>query len=49
MINSIRSLLYALARWLGDANAVNKKRVGKRVGWRISGKATSKFLNKLWK
>ena len=49
MFSAIRSLLYALGRLLGDVSAVKKGRVGKRVGWRVSGKITSKFLNKLWK
>ena len=28
---SLRSVLYALARWLGDFNAVRRGRVGRRI------------------
>jgi len=45
----MRSLLYALARLLGDVNAVQKGRVGRRVGRRIVGKGTGRLLGKLFR
>jgi len=45
----MRSLLYLIARLLGDASAVKKGRVGKRIGRRIAGKATGRILGKLFK
>ena len=36
---TVRSLLYALARFLGDANAVRRGRVGRRVERRAAGHA----------
>ena len=49
-MNTVRSFLYALARLLGDINAVGKGRVGRRIGRRITGKATGQGgLGKLFK
>ena len=48
-ITDIRSLLYTLARLMGDYNAVKKGTVGKRVQRRIVGKATGRALRKLFK
>lgn len=48
-ISQTRSILYGLAKFLGDVNAVRKGIVGKRVGRRIAGKATGRFLGKLFK
>ncbi len=45
----IRNSLYQIARILGDANAVKKDKVGKRVARRIAGKATGRGLGKLFK
>jgi hypothetical protein len=45
----LRSLLYKLARLLGDANALKKGRVGRRVGRRAAGKVTGRSLGKLFK
>ena len=45
----LRSLLYLLGRLLGDANAVKKDKVGRRVGRRIAGKATGRGLGKLFR
>jgi len=39
-INRTRGFLYWLARLLGDVNAVQKGKVGKRVARRAAGKAT---------
>jgi len=48
-INSTRSLLYQIARLLGDVNAVQKGTVGKRVGRRLAGKATGRALARLFR
>lgn len=48
-INKTRSLLYKLSRLLGDANAVRRGTIGKRVGRRVAGKATGRFLRRLFK
>jgi hypothetical protein len=45
----MRSFLYALARLLGDINAVKKGRVGRRVGRRVAGKYTGRGLGRLFK
>lgn len=44
----MRSLLYKLARLLGDYNAVRKGRVGRRVGRRAAGKLTGRWMRKLF-
>lgn len=46
-MNSLRSLLYALARILGDVNAIKKGRVGKRIVRRVTGKVTGRALGKI--
>lgn len=46
---STRSLLYRLARLLGDVNAVKKGRVGRRVGRRAAGRTAGRALRKLFK
>lgn len=48
-IAATRSFLYALARLLGDVQAVKKGRVGRRLGRRISGKATGRALRKAFR
>ena len=48
-INSTRSLLYEVARLLGDVNAVQKGRVGKRLGHRLAGKVTGRGLSRLFR
>lgn len=48
-INLIRSILYGLAKFLGDVNAVKKGKVKKRIGRRVAGKATGRFLGKWFK
>lgn len=40
----IRSLLYQLARILGDINAVKKGKIGGRVGRRFAGKMTGRLV-----
>ena len=44
-----RGFLYALARFLGDVNAVKKGQVGRRIGRRIVGKATGRGLARLFR
>ena len=44
-----RSMLYTVARLMGDVNAVKKGKVGKRVARRAAGKATGRTLGKLFK
>ena len=46
---NIRSMLYKAARLMGDANAVKKGTVGKRVARRAAGRATGRGLGKLFK
>ena len=46
---STRGFLYALARLLGDINAVKRGTVGKRIGRRVAGKLTGRGLGKLFK
>lgn len=48
-INKTRGFLYALAKVLGDINAVKRGKVGKRIARRIAGKATGRGLGKLFK
>jgi hypothetical protein len=48
-MNGLRSFLYAFAKILGDMNALNKGKVGKRVARRYVGKQTQKGINKLFK
>jgi hypothetical protein len=45
-ISKIRSLLYFVARFLGDVTAVKKGAIGKRVLRRAAEKATGRFLGK---
>ncbi len=45
----MRSILYFIAKILGDFNAIQKGKVGKRVVRRIAGKATGRGLGKLFK
>jgi len=48
-VNALRSFLYVPARLLGDANAIGKGEVGKRIARRAVGKATGRALWKLFK
>ncbi len=45
----LRSALYTIARLMGDVNAVQKGKVGKRIARRAIGKATGRSLGKLFK
>ena len=44
-----RSVLYRLARLLGDLQAIRRRRIAKRIGWRLSGRLTSHALGRLWR
>ncbi|MFN4111599.1 MAG: hypothetical protein ACK4G1_04945 [Ignavibacteria bacterium] len=48
-INKIRSILYLIARILGDANAVQKGKIGQRIGRRFIGKFLGRLIGKLFK
>lgn len=48
-LSKSRGFLYKLARLLGDVNAAQKGRVGRRVGRRVAGRATGRGLGKLFK
>jgi len=48
-IGKTRGFLYTLARLLGDVNAVNKGKVGRRIARRAAGKVTGRSLGKLFK
>ena len=39
-----RGLLYFIARTLGDANAIQKGKVGRRIARRAAGRATGKLF-----
>ena len=48
-INKVRSMLYRLARLLGDVSAIEKGRVPRRILRRVAGKVTGRLLGKLFK
>jgi hypothetical protein len=48
-ISSTRGSLYKFARFLGDLQAVQSGRVGRRVGRRIAGRATGRGLGRLFR
>lgn len=48
-IGKTRSLLYLLARLLGDLNAVRRGRIGRRIGRRLAGKASGRLLGRLFR
>lgn len=45
----MRSWLYWLARLLGDASAVRRGTVGKRIARRLVGRATGRMLGRLFR
>ena len=47
--SSFRSLLYKLARLLGDVQAVRRGRIGQRVQNRVTGRIVGKLLRRLWR
>jgi len=48
-ITKTRGLLYLIARLLGDASALQKGTVGKRLARRAAGKLTGRGLGKLFR
>lgn len=48
-ISAIRSILYQTAKVLGDVQAVQNKKVGKRIVNRVVGKAAGHLLRRLTK
>lgn len=48
-MTQLRSLLYKLARGLGDVNAVRRGTVHKRAARRVAGRGTGRMLRKLIK
>jgi hypothetical protein len=47
LISKVRSVLYRSAKVLGDADAVAKGKIGKRIKRRILGKIAGKILKKV--
>lgn len=41
---TFRGLLYFIARTLGDANAISKGKVGRRIARRAAGRVTGKLF-----
>jgi hypothetical protein len=48
-LSKVRSLLYRLARLLGDVNAVEKNKVPQRIERRLVGRWTARLLGKLFR
>lgn len=48
-INKVRSGLYTSAKVLGDVNAVEKGKVPQRIGRRLVGKLTGRFIGRLFR
>lgn len=48
-ISKTRGFLYWLAKLLGDVNAVQKGKVGKRIVRRGAGKVTGRTMRKMFK
>lgn len=48
-MSGLRSLLYRIARIMGDVQAAKRGRVGRRIGRRIAGRATGRGLGRLFK
>lgn len=48
-MKDLRSMLYLIAKIMGDINAINKGTVDKRIGRRIVGHAAGKGIGKLFK
>ena len=45
---AIRGWLYTIAKLMGDANAVKKRKVGRRIARRATGKAAGRGMRKLF-
>jgi hypothetical protein len=48
-ISRLRTALYAIARYLGDLNAILHRRVGKRIVRRMAGRAAGRLLGRLFR
>ena len=48
-INTIRSVLYKVAKILGDVNAVKRGKITQRIGRRIAGKITGRLLGRFFR
>lgn len=48
-INTLRNILYKLARLLGDVNAIQKGKITQRILRRGAGKITGRFFQKIFK
>lgn len=48
-LGSLRSLLYLIARLLGDVQAVRRGRVGQRIARRVAGRLTGRLLGRLFR
>lgn len=48
-ISKTRGLLYLIARFLGDVQAVRRGRVGKRIARRLVGRSTGRAMRKLFR
>jgi hypothetical protein len=46
-INQTRGWLYRIARIMGDAQAIQSGRAGRRIGRRVAGRATGRGLGRL--
>ena len=46
-VGKFRSFLYALARILGDIQAIRHGRIGQRIGRRVTGRITGRLLGRL--
>ena len=46
---NLRSLLYLLARLMGDVNAIKRGEVGKRIARRVAGRVIGKGLAKIFR
>jgi hypothetical protein len=46
---SLRSLLYGMARFLGDVSAIQHGRIGRRIARRLAGRVTGRFLGRLFR
>jgi hypothetical protein len=44
-----RSKLYSAAKFMGDVDAIQKGRVGKRLARRLIGKATGRIIGRLFR
>ena len=48
-MNEMRSTLYKVARIMGDINAVQKGKIGKRIARRLVGKYSGRGMGKLFR